>query len=112
MSSSLSNLIFFGGIIAVFWFLVMRPQQQRAKKQAAMLEALAVGDEIVTIGGIFATIVEVGDRLRVRVADGSELEIARQAVAQVVPQSEAAGEEDHASEPESVIEGQDASRDA
>ena len=71
-------------IIGVFYFLIIRPQQKRAKDQRSMLAALKPGDEIVTIGGIFATVIEVGERIRVKVADGSELELAKPAIAQVV----------------------------
>ena len=70
---------------AAFWFLVIRPQQARRKEQAAMIASMAPGMEIVTVGGIFATVVSIdADRLRVRVADGSELEIAKRAIGQVV----------------------------
>ncbi len=72
-------------IIGVFYFLVIRPQQKRSAAQRKMLAAMKPGDEIVTIGGIFAVVVEVGDRVRVRIADGSELELSKQAIAQVVP---------------------------
>lgn len=79
-----SNLIFIVAIVAVFYFMLIRPQQQRAKQQRDMLGNLKAGDEIVTIGGIFATVVAVGDRVRVKVADGSELELAKQAIGSVV----------------------------
>ena len=58
------NLILIVAMMAAFWFLLIRPQQQRQKKQAAMLAGLKPGSEIVTIGGIYGTIVEVGDRVR------------------------------------------------
>jgi preprotein translocase subunit YajC len=83
--AQLSNILFIAVLIGAFWFLIIRPQQQRAKQQAAMLSALSEGDRIVTIGGIYGTVVEVGEPLRVRVLDGSEFELARQAVAQVLP---------------------------
>lgn len=88
MTAQLSNLLFIGALVAVFWFLIVRPQQQRAKQQRAMLAALAPGDEIVTIGGIFGVVVDVDERVRIRVADGSELEVANQAIARIVPASE------------------------
>jgi preprotein translocase subunit YajC len=80
-----SQLIFIALIIGAFYFLVIKPQQTRAKKQKEMIAAIKPGDEIVTIGGIFGTVLEVDDRIRVRVASGAELEIAKQAVGQVVP---------------------------
>jgi preprotein translocase subunit YajC len=81
-------------IIGVFYFLIIRPQQKRASAQRDMLAAIKSGDEIVTVGGIYAVIIEVGERVRVRVADGSELELAKQAIAQVVPPKDAAAQDD------------------
>jgi preprotein translocase subunit YajC len=79
------NLIFVVIIIAAFYLLMIRPQQQQARRQAEMIEELAPGTEIMTIGGIYATVVTVEeDRIRVALADGSELEIAKRAVASVV----------------------------
>ena len=93
MQGGFGNLIFFVLAGAAFWFLVIRPQQARRKEQAAMLASVAPGTEIVTIGGIFATVVSVeDDRLRVRVADGSQLEIAKRAVGQVVPAADEASD--------------------
>jgi preprotein translocase subunit YajC len=84
-----SNLIFIAVVFAAMYFLLIRPQQQRAKTQAEMISKLEPGVEIVTIGGIYGTLVAVGeDRLRLRVADGSEIEIARRAVGSVVPPTE------------------------
>jgi len=85
MSGQYPQLIFIAMIIGVFYFLIIRPQQKRATQQKAMIAAIRPGDEIVTIGGIFATVLSVGDRLRVRVASGAEMEIAKQAIGQVVP---------------------------
>ena len=80
-------------IIGVFYFLIIRPQQKRATAQREMLASIKSGDEIVTVGGIYAVIIEVGERIRVRVADGSELELAKQAIAQVVAPKDAAAPE-------------------
>jgi preprotein translocase subunit YajC len=76
-------------VIAVAWFLIIRPGQKRAKEQAELLSSLEVGTEIVTIGGIYGRIVKDGDdRLLIEVADGSRLQIARKAVGRVVPASD------------------------
>lgn len=93
MDPQISNLLFIAAMVVVFYLLVLRPQQKRAATQRAMISALKVGDEIVTVGGIFATIVEVGERLRVRTADGSEFELAPQAVGQALP-AKTSGEPD------------------
>jgi len=47
--------------VAVFYFLLIRPQQKRMKDQQAMLSRLSTGDEVVTGGGILGRIIEVGD---------------------------------------------------
>jgi preprotein translocase subunit YajC len=85
-----SQLLFVLLLVAVFWFVAIRPQQQRAKQQKAMLDALKPGDEVVTIGGVYATVVEVGERVRVRVFDGTEVEFAPPAISRVLPVREAA----------------------
>ena len=80
-----SSLILPAAVIVVFYFLLIRPQQQQAKKQREMVESLRPGLEILTVGGIFATVVSVGeDRIRVALVDGSELEIAKRAINGVV----------------------------
>lgn len=102
-----SSIIFVVVLIAAFYFLLIRPQQQQAKRQRQMVESLRPGTHIMTIGGIYATVVEIEeDRIRVAVADGSELEIARRAVASVLPaegedegETEAADEAGTADEP-------------
>src|SRR5260221_14359767 len=48
-------------VIAVFWFLVIRPQSQKAKEHSKMLKELKRNDEVVTTGGLIGRIVELGD---------------------------------------------------
>lgn len=88
----LSNLLMIAVIFGAFWFLVVRPQQQRQRKHAEMVSSLGPGARIVTIGGIYATVVEVGERILVRVFDGTELEIAPQAVGKVLASEDDAEE--------------------
>lgn len=81
----IQNIIFLAIIVASFYFLLIRPQQQQAKKQKELVASLEPGTEIMTIGGIYATIVSVeDDRVLVEVADGSQLEIAKRAVATMI----------------------------
>ena len=71
--------------IGVGWFLLIRPQQQRARAQAAMVAALAAGDDVITAGGIHGTITQVGDdTVSLTVADGVSLQVARAAIAKRV----------------------------
>jgi preprotein translocase subunit YajC len=83
-----TTLLYVVMLVAVFYFIVIRPQQQRTKQQKVLQDSLEAGDEVVSIGGIYGTVVDVGDRIRVRVADGTEIEFARQAISQKVAAKE------------------------
>ncbi|MDX1454301.1 MAG: preprotein translocase subunit YajC [Gammaproteobacteria bacterium] len=73
-------------IFVVFYFLLIRPQSKRAKEHRQMVEALSVGDEVVTNGGIAGKLSKVGEQyLHVDVADGMTLKIQKHAVATVLP---------------------------
>lgn len=50
------NFIFLGGIIAIFYFFMIRPQQKRTKEEKAFREGLGKGDKVMTIGGIYGQI--------------------------------------------------------
>lgn len=59
-----SSIASFGSIIlmfAVFYFILIRPQQKKMKEQRAMLSALKRGDEVITAGGLYGRIAEVAD---------------------------------------------------
>jgi len=73
-------------IFVVFYFLLIRPQQKKAKEARAMLEALQKGDEIVTAGGVLGKISKIGEQyLTVEVANGTEIMVQRGAVSQLLP---------------------------
>ena len=70
-------------VLAVaFYFLLIRPQQKRQKEHQALMAALAVGDRVVTIGGIYGTVQHLeDDRVGIEVAPSVVIEVARSAVA-------------------------------
>ena len=73
-------------IFVVFYFLLIRPQTKRAKEHRAMVAALAVGDEVVTGGGLLGKVTEVSDQfLTVEIADGVAVKIQRHTVQSVLP---------------------------
>ena len=75
--------------IAALVFLMIVPQQRQKKKQAALVNALAVGDEVVTIGGLFGVInVVEGDVVHLEVDDDVVLRFARAAISRKVDESE------------------------
>lgn len=72
-------------IFGIFYFLVIRPQQKRAKEHDAQLNALKKDDKIITTGGIYGTIVAVREKvLEVKIADNVRVQLARTAVSDVV----------------------------
>ena len=73
-------------LFVVFYFLLIRPQSKRAKEHRKLVEALAKGDEVMTQGGIYGKITEVGEEaLTVEVADNLQVKVQRAAVASVLP---------------------------
>jgi preprotein translocase subunit YajC len=76
-------------IFIVFWFLLIRPQQKKAKEHRAMVGALKRGDRVVTNGGIYGQVSHVADdHLMVEIADGVKIKIVRDAVAAIPSKAE------------------------
>ena len=70
----------------VFYFLLIRPQAKRQKEHKRMIDALAKGDEVVTMGGIAGRITDLGDSfLLVEIADGVQTRVRRAAIEAVMP---------------------------
>ena len=90
-----SALIIILVLLLLMWLLLIRPQRRRQAAQQQLLSNLQVGDEIVTAGGLYGDVVGVGDdELLVEIAPGTNVRIARRAVAGVVgPDEEEADEE-------------------
>jgi preprotein translocase subunit YajC len=69
-------------LFAIFYFLIIRPQQKQQKEHKAMLEALSKGDKIVTTGGLIAEIVKVEeDFIKIKLSDGVIAKLDRNYVA-------------------------------
>jgi len=82
----MGSLLFPIVLIAIMYFLMIRPQMKRAKEHRAMLEKLSVGDEVITNGGIAGTVRTIGESfIHVEVASGVELRVQKGAVANVLP---------------------------
>ena len=82
----MSDFVFLIAIFAVFWFLLIRPQQKRAKEHKTMVEALSKGDEAVTNGGLLGKITKVGDSfVTLEIADGLRVQVQRASVATLMP---------------------------
>jgi preprotein translocase subunit YajC len=73
-------------IFVVFYFLLIRPQQKRAKETKAMLAALQKGDEVVTAGGLVGRIAKLTDQYAaVEIAPNVEINVQRGAISQLLP---------------------------
>lgn len=68
-------------MFAVFYFLLIRPQQKRQRERNSMLDALQKGDKVITIGGLHGTIVELtDDNVTLKVSDSTRLVFERTAI--------------------------------
>lgn len=73
-------------LLVLFYVMLIRPQQKRAKEHRAMQSALAKGDEVVTDGGLMGKILEITDNaITVQIAEGVEVKVRRESVNSVLP---------------------------
>ena len=76
-------------LLVLMWFLLIRPQRKRQVESQRLVGSLAVGQEIVTAGGLYGIVTAVeDDEIRVQIAEGVEVRIAKRAVAGVVSDEE------------------------
>jgi len=86
MQSSLMSMLPLVLMFAVLYFLMIRPQMKKQKEHRAMIDALAKGDEVVTVGGVLGKVSKIDDSfVGLEVANGVELQIQRASVVQVLP---------------------------
>jgi preprotein translocase subunit YajC len=87
--SLISTLIMFTLIIAIFYFMILRPQQKRQKDRQKMLDAVKKGDKVVTSGGMHGTVAGIDEKsILVQVAENVKLKFDRTAIAAVVREGE------------------------
>ncbi len=73
--------IIFGGIIFVFYFFMIRPQQRKQKEQKKFIEEVKKGDQVVTIGGVHGRIAEIeGDTVILEVEKGGRIKFSKSAI--------------------------------
>src|SRR5690606_27865432 len=82
----MGTLLFPIALIAIMYFLMIRPQMKRAKEHKAMVEKLARGGEVTTSGGIAGTITDIGDNfITVEIADNVRIRVQKGSVGNVLP---------------------------
>lgn len=81
MESGLSSLIFLGLLIAVFYFMLIRPQKKRMEEHRKLVESVSPGDEIITMTGIYGTVRAMGDEdVEVEIAPGTTVRFLKSAI--------------------------------
>ena len=84
--SGMSTLIFLLVFFLIFYMLFIRPQSKRAKQHRDLISNLAMGDEVVTSGGLIGTIVSIQDNIiEIEVADGVKVKMQKPAIAASLP---------------------------
>jgi preprotein translocase subunit YajC len=78
---NLTPLLFFAGMLVVFWLLIVQPQRRRRRHQAQLLDDLKTGDEVMTVGGLFGFVREVGENhIVLEIAPETRVRLAKSAV--------------------------------
>lgn len=80
------SMLMIAAIFVLFYFMLIRPQNKRAKEHRALVSQLKSGDEIVTTGGLLGKVTAVSEQyLKVALAEGVEIHLQRNAVSSVLP---------------------------
>ena len=83
--SLVSTLIMFGAIFLIFYFMIIRPQQKKAKERDKLLSNLEKGDKVVTSGGIHGIIAGIDEKtVLLQVSDNLKIKMERSAIGQVL----------------------------
>lgn len=81
-SGGLEGIFMLLAMFAIFYFLLIRPQQKRAKQHKEMIEALKSGDQVITAGGIHGRVVTVQDKVvTLEIANGVRIKVNRVSIA-------------------------------
>jgi preprotein translocase subunit YajC len=87
--SMISTLIMFGAIFAIFYFMIIRPQQKKAKERDVLLSSIKKGDKIITASGIHGSVAGLEDTtVLVDVGNNIKIKMERSAIGQVVSSKE------------------------
>jgi len=88
VSNNLATFLPLVLIVLVFWFLVIRPTRRRQQQMSSVQSSLGPGAQVMLSSGIFGTVVSVADEsVRIEIAPGTTIKVARQAVVRVVEDS-------------------------
>lgn len=101
MEGPASSLIFIAFLIAIFYFMLIRPQKRRVQQHQQLVSSIGEGDEIVTIGGIFGVVKNITDEhVEVEISPGTTIRIVKSAIARRLSDEVYEEEDDPAEETE------------
>ena len=107
----MQGILIIAVLFGVLWFAMIRPQRAKVQAQQRLLSTVEVGDEILTVGGIYGIVQEVepdeeGGDLVVEIAEGIHVRIARKALATVIkPEEDDEDDEDEDDADDDVVDG-------
>ena len=85
MTATLASWGPIAAMLVIFYFLLYRPQKKAQREREEMLNSLKKGSKVVTIGGIYGTIVELKEEvIKLKIADNVEIEMSRSSVNSIV----------------------------
>ncbi|MCK7519172.1 MAG: preprotein translocase subunit YajC [Ignavibacteriales bacterium] len=85
----ISTLVMFGAIFLIFYFMIIRPQQKRAKEREKMLSNMQKGDKVITSGGLHGTIAGLEEKtVLLQVGDNVKMKFEKSAIASIVTSKE------------------------
>ena len=94
-----SSLIFLVLVGVVFYFMLYRPNKRRIDQHRSLIESVEVGDEVVTIGGLFGTVRQITDeQFHLELAPGTQVRLAKSAIARRVERPDEIDLDDAAAE--------------
>jgi len=83
--SMVSTFVMFGAIFLIFYFMIIRPQQKRAKEREKLLSSIEKGDKVITSGGVHGTVAGVEEKtILLQVTENVKLKIERSAITTIV----------------------------
>jgi preprotein translocase subunit YajC len=83
--SMVSTFVMFGAIFLIFYFMIIRPQQKRAKEREKLLASIEKGDKVITSGGVHGTVAGVEEKtVLLQVTENVKLKIERSAIATIL----------------------------
>jgi preprotein translocase subunit YajC len=104
-NSSYMSVILIVGLIAIFYFMLIRPQQKRMRQQMELINSLRVGDDVMTSSGIYGTITEVEEEtVLLEISEDVQIRVAKSAVSRTFTVREEPEEEEEEEEKEAIEE--------